>query len=1114
MRKTAKAAEATLIQVRRATQLAQKFGRGRFVKTISSIVEKEPATKFNGLVQAIHRAGGLYGKLILPRCSIRSHQLFDGYRLPIQSFDRQLIWCIASLQASERDVRSFIAMRDRLDRTIQFSAPSDCLKILDEIDARFGASLWSIEIRLAIAQLAGGKEARDAALDLFSDGENDSLAAIIAFYLSERNDEAVTPSGFERRQRAKVKSWNLPSAMERFLEYKFGLAEGFSFSDWSEVLNFQQPSSIVDLFHTVSDITLRVFRPGSEIFSALCYSVRYFFSVGDCRFSKLHNLFLSDDSPADHELSADIGAGIPYLVVRGEPLRTNGHAPSVFLSSLSSDMHSALCRSDGYLESMHRLDRVWANMSGLPFIASLSAMARTALQPVLPSVADFNGLTLTCPVPDRLDLVRVDRVYAERYVRIYLSSKRNGVAPRNLEITGISDERVELLLLARNGDWQECLQCADALEQSGDPLTRVEAQRVRVWALLGLDRFNEAFEAVGAICSEAENMRFALPISTLVAGKSWRLLKPFEHGISLSIVLYLFLKDYRDERQESNLKFACKRLFEIYGGESFVRLLDPGTELVGAQYFLKNVCTPINMQSVTAFDTPTAVLQERLRICQALAIVDESQRSVYDEEIKRISYELELEAGQKAFDQSRIFVDTESIATAAKSDLKEAFELYKNRLNSTVATTLKAQQALAEFLKERSSQAAAELVNIPQDEQSELLLDMFKWIAREFYFNPKDGLDAYLSTRIRHGSLSGYLRGPLERWKIATHRSGDTGEYRENTELLSDSGLAGDARSLLDAALREFSAACDTEFDFITNDLIQIRGPSKPSGAFRTAISSYQLTVLRAHVDSTTTLDSFVDACFSKLFGYLELDLEDVRRYLAELKPRVQGLFEALRRAIPHGNAFDARISTLLSNLNSCAVEMQSAIDEVSSWFNIEVSQRELTVFSARQVVDIALRIIQATRANFSPRVSINISADVPAFIAASMRLMTDSLFIMLDNVYQHSGNKVDPELFINVATVNDETISVEVINVVYPGINVESVEAALVPLRLEFESGQHLSKVNLEGGSGLRKLRQRAAPQISGTEKSLVFGFLDEKHFRVRALLKFSLAISAREAA
>jgi len=47
----------------------------------------------------------------------------------------------------------------------------------------------------------------------------------------------------------------------------------------------------------------------------------------------------------------------------------------------------------------------------------------------------------------------------------------------------------------------------------------------------------------------------------------------------------------------------------------------------------------------------------------------------------------------------------------------------------------------------------------------------------EFALHPEHGLDAYLSLRIRHGTLSGHLRGPVEREHLVIRRDA-AGRYR------------------------------------------------------------------------------------------------------------------------------------------------------------------------------------------------------------------------------------------------------------------------------------------------------------------------------------------------
>ena len=63
-------------------------------------------------------------------------------------------------------------------------------------------------------------------------------------------------------------------------------------------------------------------------------------------------------------------------------------------------------------------------------------------------------------------------------------------------------------------------------------------------------------------------------------------------------------------------------------------------------------------------------------------------------------------------------------------------------------------------------------LSLPKNEATDLLFDLVSPVFVECMTNAGYGLDCYLSMRIRHGTLSGQLRGPLEEQKIITQREG------------------------------------------------------------------------------------------------------------------------------------------------------------------------------------------------------------------------------------------------------------------------------------------------------------------------------------------------------
>ena len=96
-----------------------------------------------------------------------------------------------------------------------------------------------------------------------------------------------------------------------------------------------------------------------------------------------------------------------------------------------------------------------------------------------------------------------------------------------------------------------------------------------------------------------------------------------------------------------------------------------------------------------------------------------------------------------------------------------------------------------------------------EQDGDDLLIQIFEAIKREFLTNVDYGLDAYLSMRIRHGSLSGHLRSPLDEQGLIVSKD-ENGKYKENKAISERLGtLAETEVDNINQTFRNFSVRYD-----------------------------------------------------------------------------------------------------------------------------------------------------------------------------------------------------------------------------------------------------------------------------------------------------------------
>ena len=394
----------------------------------------------------------------------------------------------------------------------------------------------------------------------------------------------------------------------------------------------------------------------------------------------------------------------------------------------------------------------------------------------------------------------------------------------------------------------------------------------------------------------------------------------------------------------------------------------------------------------------------------------------------------------------------------------------------------------------------------PDREADALLLDMVDGIRNEFLRNSDFGLDAYLSMRIRHGSLAGHLRGPLEEQSlILTKDDRKDGYLQENPWIERFSRLGGDERKGFLDALKEFSQAYDNIIDGLVRNTLQVRSKDHPDGVFYVPITENAIVFhwIRSRVRADTDFNEFLSVVFGAIGELLKGVLTNIREEVfKDVKANVDEVFERFRSRLDQ--EFGVHENVMLNSaLADVVPDVQAAIDRIAAWFSLGEGHRGSGVRTLDQVVDIGIEATKRARRGFEPRVE-RVIPDVDVSTSSLLSEFTDILFTILDNVYAHSGNRVDPWVRIEIRAEAgaSEAVSRLVIRVeseVSDSAYSESDVDKLERVRERMGDRTYKKGVNLEGGTGLLKLQRLVA--LDNNQK-LEFGFVNSSSFFVEIQL------------
>jgi hypothetical protein len=412
--------------------------------------------------------------------------------------------------------------------------------------------------------------------------------------------------------------------------------------------------------------------------------------------------------------------------------------------------------------------------------------------------------------------------------------------------------------------------------------------------------------------------------------------------------------------------------------------------------FLRYVCTADVLEfSVLEFSDAAAIESERMAVCQRLCILDPLNTDAYAAEIATLTQQRMVARAIEHLEQSKIYVDTAGIRGSFGPEIQAEFDRY--------VSFRQLAHELQSILRVLAPQQLGNLV-LTTENAFTIFHHLFLDLLHRFTFSNEFGLDSYLSVRIRHGTLSGELRGALEREHLVTRRASSDGIYERNTYWLErefgDQATATDRDA--DAVLRKYSKSVDESIDRVKQEWIQIRTASCPTGLFDFDYSAEDIPRLYATLQDITDIDQFALAIFRELWTRTETSLTVIRnRLTADLSRELIGALDDLQSELAKLTA-TARHGALGQAITRARTNIQIAIRNVCTWFQA-VGEQQWVDFDASLLANTAVEVVRNCfpGRTLTPQILINVQR---VFRATYFPAFSDVLFILLENVLKHSG--------------------------------------------------------------------------------------------------------------
>ena len=1038
-------------------------------------------------------------------------------KAPIVSLEKELLWITERLRIETSRINELI-QTTQLVQVATFNGRYDAaIAALTTMQSRFGVSLWSVQLRLALENLAGGLEQQKRYSAELRNIHRSGLLNFTAYYTSVRNEERTTLGKFVDDVEARITAITQHSEPTKTYD-RYRLKGDMPTTDFglAEVLRVEQSHGIVDIYETYVAVLQEIARknPSQERSKLIVQCVENL-EISDFRLTKIVRLLepsryselpKRDSSISNHLFCGNVRQVIQMTrkLVSDDPWdyiyagfalsfkRSSSETISAKPTNVRALISRIQTRGDRSEDAWAQLAKLALNLRGLPLAAGffeLAVQLRRSRpdQPWRPWLIGLNSPT-EGPEDEPWDSNHTASPHAENATSAawYEATNPGGRDTQSHKlIRAIGHihrgefDNADNTLGGTDWDWPEPLRNIRALVKLH--ALHAKGERRQIITLIATEGSRSATHA-----------RF-LPVVNTLRGFSWQDYKAVGHPLAAPIALHLLWTEEDSSETASKLRFATGHALRQL---KLTRPSDLDAENLGIEqheliYFLRYVCVPNILDLTRLFSGTQAILEERQAICGLLARIDAPNSETYQDEIITIANDLEMDEGRWIVDSTRIHVDSDSLIRWASKELSEDYERYRDLIDIDVAAV----QNFEDVLRELEANLAQRSNFVPKSEADAVLFSIFLRLGEEFLSNASFGLDFYLSKRVRHQSFIGLIRGPLEFADLITTRESEAGEYHRNDVWLNRFDHLDDTvRIEIDRALRTFATQFDEILSQAKETYFHLRSSEKPQGMITLNLNDRMIDLARALILLDLSFPEFIRVAVPILWAAIENSLATIRTFITEdIKSRLIKEFDIVR----------ARVRTLAEQetvwlefdaaMGAAANEVQLKLDEVAQWFVHAETLRKHRLFSLEQILKIGIDTALKSHRGFAPEICQTAEGDLHLH-SANLVFVHDVVFVGLGNALKHSGLK-EPK--VNIAAKwneNDATLTLTVVSDCRASIRAAKDKQAAA-IRKIIADGSHSRRTRTEEGSGFAKLTAVVEQSKRG---KIDFGFESDGRFRL----------------
>lgn len=1029
----------------------------------------------------------------------------------------EITWVLWSIKKYSKEIDKFLLYKSDFENALLLERYEDAKLILTAIEKEVCYSNWTLENRLLLAEKKDSTEANWLELNKLSSDISDSLMLFLAEQSSKKAEDKFSYSGYRSNFESIISSTN--DSVKEYLCFKL-LYPGYEgFKNYGFYVNIESVSSVIDRYIMLCDVLPEFVYEEKIIVRKIVND------LSECiKFDqKINNIINILNEDYNHNT---VGNKKLFIEVLDQYTKGDYELALVMCQNEIASQPSVLEYYVIYAKSLVELGRKYTTIKLGHTIDSIIKI----LHDIFSINSDFNnsvedgfkislqlfshdiGKQLSAIIGN---YVMLRKIIENESINYYVNSKY-----LNPGLIGIYNNKerisasykydnisIEVNRLVAIGDFKEIMQHKDICEhkrvlyivrsmhqnnkidsiielhESGKynisslkPYSKKEYYEIVYYCYYKNNQIDELVNHFVKVYFDNVNYVVKLDREFITENENFEVLSTIESTVASRLSgldnynIYVHYDNFLESKE-------VEKPLEI----DWYDIKKENKEI--SIFFLHKICTIDVMQYSVYYDGTDDIETHRINILKLLLNIDDENTDTYIQEISDITRKSKVRSLIRDVNKGRITVNIEQIKIQELNLMKDKYARFIALQDFTIRNDTKVIDSTSKMLSDYFHKIHVNLKNdksesnIKNDPAYAFYKLMFLELRDKFLFSKDYGLEGYLSTRIRHGTLENHLRSVFETQNLL-FQSRDDKYVSDNYWTKSMNETTENDRRLVEEALNKFTVKVDTFTQNIVRDYIQIvteRKRDKERGLFDFQIPEdhFRLMYEESNI-SATNHTSLLNYIFDILESFLMGNLSKIRLLInTQIKDIYLNFLDELRDDL-EGIDTMGSLAALSQSISRSQTDLINELNQISEWFNLSNPTTD-SILDIGTVIETALKITNTIYPSENLAVKIEDLAEVP--FAVGTTNMIYICRIIFDNIIKHSGlSRIDRNVKAKAEIIGTKTLALSFTNDIDENV-IDKTSKSLSKVKEEWDNNKtNYDKINTEGGSGYDKIRKMMA--------------------------------------